>query len=460
MDAGNDFRRMAFALNANARDCEAEFAWLAAVLQRRLDNYFGTPPSSPSLPDATLPPPTLKESGSPFADLLIRHELSPTERLILALALAPHFKSQLLDVLWSRNDATQRGFSEFGGIQGGQSGCFLPTGETACFLLAGENLENRLYAMRLLADTQRLVADELIAPLSAPIGDTLMAGLLRPSRRVLATIIGGEEALPEGDEIFPAQRVTTGLEWNELVLPESTLAQIEEVRDWLNHSPTLLGDWGLSKRLRPGYVCLFHGPSGTGKTLTACLLGKLCARDVYRIDLSMVVSKYIGETEKNLARVFALAERRGWILFFDEADALFGQRTRIDSAHDRYANQEVSFLLQRIEDFPGVVILSSNFKRNIDEAFIRRFQSVVAFNMPRAEERLRLWQEALPSAARLDSQLKLHVLAEQHELSGGAIMNVVRYAALQSLVRGDREISAEDLVNGIRRELVKEGRGL
>ncbi len=450
---------MADPLSANARDLEAELAWLAAVLQRRLDTYFGNPPASPALPGDLLPP-VLVEGSSAFADLLLASQLDASERLLMALALAPHLKPQLLDVLWSRNETTQRGFSEFGGVQAAQSGCFLPTGETACFLLAGDDLAGRLHAMRRLADSQPLVARELLAPLAFPVGETMMAGPLRPSRSLLAVIHGGDETLPEGGDAFPAQHVTTGLTWPDLVLPENTLRQIEEVRDWLIHGQTLLGAWGLGSRLRPGYTCLFHGPPGTGKTLTACLLGKLCRREVYRIDLSMVVSKYIGETEKNLARVFALAERRGWILFFDEADALFGQRTRVDSAHDRYANQEVSFLLQRIEDFPGVIILSSNFRRNIDEAFMRRFQSVVAFAMPQPAERNRLWREAMPEAAQLDDELDLDALAEQHDVSGGTIMNVVRYAALRSLVRGDAMILAEDIGDGLRRELLKEGRGL
>ena len=177
-----------------------------------------------------------------------------------------------------------------------------------------------------------------------------------------------------------------------------------------------------------------YGESGTGKTLSACLLGQRCGREVLRVDLSQVSSKYIGETEKNLARLFAAAEDTGWILFFDEADALFGKRTSVSDAHDRYANQEVSYLLQRIEAFGGVVILATNLRHNIDDAFLRRFQSVVAFPMPRAAERLRLWREAFPAAARLEAGLDLERLARQHEVSGGTIMNVVRYACLQASV--------------------------
>ena len=136
-----------------------------------------------------------------------------------------------------------------------------------------------------------------------------------------------------------------------------------------------------------GVIFLFYGPPGTGKTLTAGLLGNELEIDVYKVDISMVVSKYIGETEKNLELLFARAADKGWILFFDEADALFGKRTGVRDAHDKYANQEVSFLLQRIEDFNGLIILATNMKNNIDDAFIRRFNSIIRFPLPNAEER-------------------------------------------------------------------------
>src|SRR5204863_2251929 len=140
------------------------------------------------------------------------------------------------------------------------------------------------------------------------------------------------------------------------------------------------------------------GPPGTGKTLTAGLLGKEFNKDVYRVDLSQIVSKYIGETEKNLSKIFDRAEHKDWILFFDEADALFGKRTNVQSSHDKYANQEVSYLLQRVEDYAGLLILSSNFKNNLDDAFIRRFHEVVHFPLPDARQRLILWEKSLPSS--------------------------------------------------------------
>jgi SpoVK/Ycf46/Vps4 family AAA+-type ATPase len=156
--------------------------------------------------------------------------------------------------------------------------------------------------------------------------------------------------------------------------------------------------------------------------------------------------------------VFDQAERNDWILFFDEADALFGKRTQTSSAHDRYANQEVAYLLQRVEDFSGVVILASNLKGNIDDAFARRFQSMVHFPLPGPEERTRLWRGAFPQASRLDPAVDLARIAEEHEISGGAIVNVLRSSALATLRQGNNLICAEDIYHGIRREFRKDGK--
>jgi SpoVK/Ycf46/Vps4 family AAA+-type ATPase len=234
--------------------------------------------------------------------------------------------------------------------------------------------------------------------------------------------------------------------------------EVEEIRAWIEHRHTLLRDWGLERKIKPGFRSLFYGPPGTGKTLTASLLGKSTGLDVYRVDLSLVVSKYIGETEKNLASVFDQAERNDWILFFDEADALFGKRTQTSSAHDRYANQEVAYLLQRVEDFAGVVILASNLKGNIDEAFARRFQSMIHFPLPGPEERLRLWRSAFPNPSRLEPTVNLARIAEEYEISGGAIVNVLRSSSLATLRRGNGLIRTEDIYHGIRREFRKDGK--
>lgn len=195
---------------------------------------------------------------------------------------------------------------------------------------------------------------------------------------------------------------------------------------------------------------------GIGKSLTASLLGKSVNMDVYRIDLSKVVSKYIGETEKNLSNIFDLAENKDWILFFDEADALFGKRTNATDSKDRYANQEVAYLLQRIEDFVKSCY-SYNLKSNLDEAFARRFQSMIYFPMPRPDQRMKLWKNAFVSC-KMANDVDLWKIANEFEMAGGAIINVLRYCSLAAIERNPPEIKQLDILLGIKKELRKEGK--
>ncbi|NET54413.1 MAG: ATP-binding protein, partial [Merismopedia sp. SIO2A8] len=234
-----------------------------------------------------------------------------------------------------------------------------------------------------------------------------------------------------------------------------TIQQVKVLETWLLHHHRL-EQW-MAKR-KQGYRALFHGPPGTGKTLTASLLGKYTGRDVYKIDISMVVSKFIGETEKNLANLFARAENKGWILFFDEADSLFGKRTTVKDAHDKYANQEVSYLLQRLENYNGLIILASNFKSNIDDAFMRRLESVIYFPMPNSKERLTLWQNTLPQDITLDSSLNLSEFSETYELTGADIVNVVQFCCLQLLQKNEVTLCRNDVLQAIKYEFAKSGK--
>jgi SpoVK/Ycf46/Vps4 family AAA+-type ATPase len=203
---------------------------------------------------------------------------------------------------------------------------------------------------------------------------------------------------------------------------------------------------------------LWSPPPGTGKTLTAALLGKRTGQDVYRIDLSMVVSKYVGETEKSLRRIFDLADRKPWILFFDEAEALFSKRTEVQDAHDRFANQVISYLLYRIEEHDGIVILATNKKSMLDDAFTRRFQCVVSFSLPSTKERLQIWQKGFSPHCCLEKAINLETIANQYELAGGSIMNIIRYASLMALKAGSNIIMLKDIIKGIQREYSKEGK--
>jgi hypothetical protein len=442
-------------LAGNASVVAQDLDWLSVVIELRLQ-ALAAAASFPLVPEPAL----LAPEESPYADLIERLRLGRAERLVLALALAPHVRPDALDPFFRMNAALGRGHTEVGGIQGRAHGGFLPTGETVLFLLAGRDLRARFEHQRLLDPSAPLVRHGLVHLADAPLGEPATAGALTMPDDTVAQLTTGVVRKPDFSRDFPAKAITTELEWKDLVLAPSTREQLRELEAWTRHRAALLQGAGLAPRLRGGYRALFHGPPGTGKTLTAALLGRRVGCDVYRIALSAVVSKYVGETEKNLERVFTRAERLDCILFFDEADALFGRRTATNTAHDRYANQEVSYLLQRVEDYRGLIILASNLESNIDDAFTRRFQAVVYFPNPGAAERHRLWAESLPPAFALESSVDLDEVARRVELSGGAIVNVVQYAVLMTLDRGATVIRREDLFAGIRRELQKEGKTL
>jgi SpoVK/Ycf46/Vps4 family AAA+-type ATPase len=291
-------------------------------------------------------------------------------------------------------------------------------------------------------------------------GEPQLSGKLIMAPEYIELFTTGKISHPKFSMDFPAEFITTELTDKDLVLSPATNKQITELENWVKHHDTLFNKWNMKRWIKPGYRVLFHGPPGTGKTLTALIVGKKTRRDVFRIDLSMVVSKFIGETEKNLSQLFERAKNKDWILFFDEADALFGKRTNVRDAHDKYANQEVAYLLQKIENHTGLIILASNFKSNIDDAFIRRFQSVIYFPLPSAGERLQLWKKTLPSNAKqkLPSESDLTSIARKYEITGAGIVNVVQYCCLESLADKSKEITADQIKAGIEREYQKEGK--
>ncbi|NOQ72219.1 MAG: AAA family ATPase [Crocinitomix sp.] len=444
--------------NLNANALSKEMDWLAEVLDCRFQNYFKNEGKFDSIRDVK--PLAFRNHKSKFAEFIKTYDLSFDERVLVAMALAPHVKPELLDVFFIQNSTFNRGFSEFGGVKGLNHGGFLPTGETIMFILAENKLKTR-FLLHDLFDGAHLLSKLGIVTLESPnSGEPFLSGKLVVAREYVEFLTTGKSRKPNFSKDFPAKLIDTELEWDDLVLPKKSLEQIEEIQTWIDHGETLLDDWGLRKKIRPGMRALFHGPPGTGKTMTSCLLGKLTGRDVYRIDLSMVISKYIGETEENLGKVFNQAENKNWILFFDEADALFGSRIQTESSNDMFANQQVSYLLQRIEDFNGVVILSSNMKSNIDKAFIRRFETMVHFGTPGYAERLKLWQKGFSLETVLEDAVDLPKIAKQYELTGGVIMNIVRFASLMALKRGTNIIKLADLILGIRREFLKEGKTL
>lgn len=256
-----------------------------------------------------------------------------------------------------------------------------------------------------------------------------------------------------------AKKVTPYYTWDDMVLPPTILAHLKDICNAIKNKSKVYSDWGFDTKfsLGKGITALFTGESGTGKTMAAEVIAKELDLDLYKIDLSMIVSKYIGETEKNLNVVFRESEGSNSILFFDEADSLFGKRTEVKDSHDRYANIETNFLLQKIDEFEGISILSTNYRKNVDSAFMRRMQFIVDFPFPASEYRLEIWRKAFPTDAPVGQDIDFKFLANNLHLSGGNIKNIVINAAFLAANRSG-PISMADIILASRREFEKIGK--
>ncbi|MGN6522181.1 MAG: ATP-binding protein [Actinomycetes bacterium] len=306
-------------------------------------------------------------------------------------------------------------------------------------------------------------ADEVAATLGpdgATYAGTLTADQLRHAGRAAAALDGDVAAairrLAAGHIDRLATRTTPRRTWDDLVLRQDRLDLVKEVGIRYRHRRTVFQEWGYGSRASMGVIALFAGESGTGKTLSAEIIAGDLGQDLYTVDLSQMVSKYVGETEKNLSAVFEAAEASPVVLFFDEADALIGKRSSVSDAHDRYANIEVAYLLQRIERHNGVVVLATNLASNIDQAFIRRIHVAVDFPMPEAAERLRIWQRSLPPQVPTEG-VTLEPFAQRFEIAGGAIRNAALTAGFLAAEDGG-PLRNRHLVEAVVRELRKMGR--
>lgn len=387
-------------------------------------------------------------------EFISRKRLAHQEVIILLMALLPRLEPALLKRIYL--EFPNSTLFDFCSVND-NGRLFYPTVQSLQYILGGDSIAERLKALDYFAPDSVLVKDEIITIPASGQDYTSMNGQINVPQEAFNMMIFGSELLPKMSNDFPAEQLYTYRSWKDLILPENTMEELQSIESWYNSSRILMEDWDMQKKLKPGFRVLFYGDPGTGKTLAASLLGKYTERPVFRVDISMLVSKYIGETEKQLAKLFDKAENKNWILFFDEADAIFGKRTNVRDAHDKYANQEVSYLLQRIETFSGLIILASNFKNNMDKAFTRRFQSCIKFSNPRYEERLRIWQHNMPQQLQLED-IKLEKIADQYELTGSNIMNIIQDVSLKTIALRDPDyrVNLDMLLESIRKEYVKE----
>ena len=433
---------------------QQELDWLSQLITLRLRTYFKQEAGD----IYTIAPPPAEGQPDAYARFIVSHGLQFQDRAALAMAFAPYLKPELMDCFCIKNSDTGLRFAEFGCVERTGGRILSPTLETVLFILSAGDIDRRLELASYFISNDLFTSHCLIKDPAVKDTEDFSSWILRPSEELLDQMVLDKPFRPHFSEDFPASLIKTERSWEDLVLEEDTMKQIQEILLWTKYGESVRQEWDLQHKIKPGYKALFYGPPGSGKTFTATLLGKATGLDVYRIDLSMLVSKYIGETEKNLSKVFRLAEGKNWILFFDEADALFGKRTGVKDSHDKYANQETAYLLQRIEDYPGLIILSTNLKSNLDEAFARRFQSIIRFRMPDTAQRLQLWKNTFSQKCSFDDDVSLEQIAADYELSGGSIPNVVQYSSVLAYSRGSSTIKKDDIIEGIRREFLKEGK--
>jgi AAA+ superfamily predicted ATPase len=428
--------------------------FLQEVTDKRLQLHF----SKENMQPFEYPELAIEGDNAPLNHFIVSHQFNIEEYIILLLALVPHIQPNFIDTIVQKYLPAGGDFAEIGGAKGNNHRGMLPTGETALFIMAGTDVYKRMLVSKYFSPDHFFAKENVLSLEPMRDGEPRMSGKIILQQEYVDLFTTGSTLKPTFGPDFPAKYISTKMDWSDLILNPKTEQQVEDIKTWLDHNEPFMKEWGMDKKVKPGFRVLFYGPPGTGKTLTATLLGKQFNKDVYRIDLSQVVSKYIGETEKNLEKVFNKAEHKDWILFFDEADALFGKRSNVSSAHDKYANQEVSYLLQRVEDFPGLIILASNFKSNIDNAFIRRFNAIVPFFTPTAAERVQIWKTSVPPKARLAEDVDLTGIADKYELTGSSIVNIIHYASLQTIARKSDTILKCDILEGIQREYEKEER--
>ncbi|MBN2236542.1 MAG: ATP-binding protein [Bacteroidales bacterium] len=398
--------------------------WVSAVIDTRLMemNTKTEPENIIEIPD------TFLDNDNPIGQILQEVNGNEIDYALLATALT----SKLYESYFTPLVSSMQKHPEIGGVYSEDFHEFMPTLKTVSFFICGYKKTDNAFVYESLLSS-RLLKEQIIELIPSKKTSSLKHAIVRLNDKYFSYIAKGRKPQLGITPDFPAQQLVTKRTFDEIILKESTKQQLEDLILYAKHHQTIEADKHASKVIKQGFIGLFYGPPGTGKSLTASVIGNELGIDVYRIDLSRLVSKYIGETEKNLERVFQRFDGKNCILFFDEADSLFGKRSEVKDAKDRYANQEISYLLQRVESFSGLVILASNLKENMDDAFKRRVLSWTFFPRPEAEDRLKLWNIHLPESFEYESDDMIEAIAQKYELTGAYIANVVKLSCLRAL---------------------------
>lgn len=386
-----------------------------------------------------------------YAELSERYPMSEEEQLFLFLLLLPLYHPEKMDVFTHELLRSHVSASLIGGCYQPPSRVFQPTFRTFLFLM-GRN-DQELYKM--IAPDHYFIRNGIVRLGEVPPGGLLTDVPLSFTEEYYHRFTSGDYE-PRMSAEFPAQKLSSTIEWKDLILSPRTQEHLNDLRIMIRQYDSLCKLPFAGRRMVKGIKALLYGEPGTGKTESVAILGAELNRPVYRVNISTVVSKYVGETEKNMENLFNMAEGRNWILFFDEADALFGKRSRVDSSQDRFANQQVSYLLQRVETYNGILLLATNKYLDMDEAFSRRLQFKIEYPKPNEEERTRLWKKFFEnSEIPLQEDINFADLTWR-EITGGMLKNIFAYTLSKVRERGGAFILQEDLEKALYEEYYKE----
>ncbi len=404
-----------------------EMKWLQQLIDMRCRELFSEEEAE-ECPEHKVPEPPTQDDGSPYSITVQTHHLTEIDRVILALGIASSHFPSILKTFVQIEESSNAFAIEAGGEYNKVGRSFRPTFQTALFLLAGKDLSLwSQYSAQLITGSVLLQNDIVYNRSSTE----FIHGKIELDTAYLNYFLAGQKPQLDHGSYFPGKLYQSDLTMDDIILENTVREQIKPIGHYIKALENGFFK-GKSKEhsFKPGFIALFYGAPGTGKTMLAGILANTYGIDMYHVDLSQVVSKYIGETEKNLEVLFNRLQGKNCMLFFDEADALFGKRSDVKDAHDRYANQEVSYLLQRIEKFDGLTILASNFENNMDDAFKRRIDVSINVIRPSETTREALWKHYLPKNVTFESEDLLKHITKEYSYTGANIRNIMKNAAI------------------------------
>lgn len=437
-------------MSGNPRNIECiagELSWLSCRIKNILEKeeavFLPLPPLDPD---------------TAYGQLVMELGLNDTDRVLLNLALAATFSPETLAPLAHVAADKDKNIYTGGFFREGDP-LFFPTVRTAVFLLCGQDVESRSYYASYFHGRHRVFTSSIVVAAPKEESSVFLNYELIFNDQFLATILHGEPPRLDGEHGFPARRSTRKHTLADVVLAEKTKLEIEKLRRFTRHMKRL---WEINtqKRYRNNFISIFSGEPGTGKSHTAEAVGNEFGLPVYKVNFAQMVSKYIGETEKNLEKVFDRFDHQPCILFFDEAESIFSKRTEVSDSHDQHANNMQSYLLQKIEEFSGIVILATNVQnlfQHFDKAFQRRIRLIATFNFPDYPERQKLWAQSIEAPFKFAENLT-EQLAKNYQFTGGSIYNVVSDAVLEAMDKETDTITFEIIEPAMMDEFKKTGR--